>query len=515
MAEIATPHDELDNSEDRDAFIAHRLARSDAGNAEFFTYLYGSLVRYDHSRNRWLVWDSHRWRPDDDANVYRMALESVRARLAAVVEGVADADERKKLAKFAIGSESRPRQDALLALARTMVPIADSGKGWDETPGLLGVPNGVVDLRTGELRDGHPEDRITMSTGIDYDPTATCPRWDRFLLEVLEDEDVARYLQRLVGYSLTAEAKLHLLIFLMGVGRNGKGTFIRLLERALGDYAQVISSHAFAAERRNAHSTEVADLELSRFAYCEELGDGTLNAERLKDLSGGGTKVARKMRENTRQFRQTWQLWFTTNKLPKSDDNTWGFWSRLVAIAFPNQFKAEDEPTLEETLADELPGILAWAVRGSVEWYRDGLGETPVAVIEKTAEYREDMDPVEPIIQRGYFARCDDDIWTPTETLFLAYKEYAETAGILPEYRLQSETSLGKRLSDQYRGKRRKVALADGSKRQFHGFHGIRVGNVATEAIRGWTSWTVEPDGKTTAPAQPLQTQTPLLEGTA
>lgn len=500
---------ELDLQREREEPWVNRalyLPRTDAGNAEFFTYLFVDLTRYDHMRNRWLVWDSHRWRADDDATVYRAALQTVRKRARAAGLGIGDTDERQALAKYAIGSESRPRQDALLALAKTMVPIADSGRGWDETPGLIGVGNGVVDLHTGELRDGRPEDRITMSTGIAFDPAAECPTWLTFLSQVLEDpEDTIPYLQRLIGYSLTGEATLHLLIFLMGTGRNGKGTIIRNLDTALGDYARVISAHAFAAERRNAHSTEVSDLASSRFAYCEELGDETLNAERLKDLSGGGTKIARRMKRDTLQFRQTWLLWFTTNKLPRSNDNSWGWWERVRAFEFPNQFLGEDaDPNLDEKLAEELPGILAWVVEGARQFYADGgvEGEIPKAVEEKTAEYREDLDPLEPLVQKGYFSRCDSSIWTPTEVLFAAYKEYAGTTAIVLDHQWTERTLAG-RLKDQYRYARHLVELADGSKKQFRGFHGIRPGEAATDPVKVG-SWQFGEGEKTSAGAPPL-----------
>ena len=114
-----------------DLEAATSLPRTDAGNAEAFVQMFGDLVRYDHARRRWLVWDCHRWRPDGDGTVNRMALEAVRARLRAVVDrNDLDSDVRKAAAKWAINSESRARLDALLALARTMKPIADDGRGW-------------------------------------------------------------------------------------------------------------------------------------------------------------------------------------------------------------------------------------------------------------------------------------------------------------------------------------------------------------------------------------------------
>jgi putative DNA primase/helicase len=426
-----------------------------------------------------------------------MALECVRDRLRSAADLALDEEETKRLAKWALGSQSKVRLDALLGIARTLKPIADDGLGWDSTPGLLGVANGVVDLRTGELRDGRPEDKITMCAGVEYHLEARCRRWDQYLSEVLEDPDeVTPWLQRLCGYSITAEAVQHLLIFLMGTGRNGKGVFTRVMHSVLGDYATCVSAHAFAEERRNAHSTEVADLERSRFAYCEELGEGTLNAERLKDLSGGGMKRARRMRQDTIEFRQTWQLWFTTNKLPRASDNSWGFWSRVLAVDFPYQFVGEDADThLEAKLESEAAGILAWVVRGAVDWYAAGLGESPAAVVAKTGQYREDLDPLEPIIQAGYLVRCDTDIWTPVENLYAAYQQYANDKRVMPD-RLWSRDYLSRKLRDQYRAKRRMVETAEG-KKQYSGYHGIRVGNAATTVGTGG-AWRVGTDDITT-----------------
>lgn len=494
-AEFAQPHRAVPTTSEAKPgteVVEHapRLAHlTDSGNAEVFVAMYGDLVRYDHARGRWLLWDVHRWRPDDDAAVHRMALQSVRARLQAVVDDSLMRDDREKLAKHAIRSEARPRLDALLALARTMKPITDSGKGWDEAPGLVGVPNGVVDLRTGELRPGRQSDRITMQTSVEYDPQAVCPRWGEFLLEVLDDAEVVRLLQRLAGYSLTAEAVLDKLIFLMGVGRNGKSTLIEYLTRAVGEYATAVSPLAFLDARKMSHSTEVADLALARFAYCEELADDTLNAGRLKALSGGSPMRARKMRENTVQFKQTWQLWFTTNALPRSNDNSWGFWSRVVAVDFPRIFTGTEEPDLEEKLAAELSGILAWAVRGATAWYAGGIGGLPQAVVEKTAQYRDDLDPLSPLFEHGYLERCEPETWTPTVNLMTGYRAHAN-AGAWPVEKQWSETHLGSLLAAQFTKKRHKVLLADGSHKQMVGYHGVRLG--PSTLVASATSWRFE-----------------------
>ena len=115
-----------------------------------------------------------------------------------------DLDTRKAHFKWSIAGESRSRQSNLLALAANNALLADPGDRWDLDPMLLGVPNGVVDLHTGLLRPGSPEDRITVDFLAPYDPDATCPLWDRVMEEVFAgDQDLISYMDRAFGYSLT------------------------------------------------------------------------------------------------------------------------------------------------------------------------------------------------------------------------------------------------------------------------------------------------------------------------
>src|SRR5919201_1836547 len=124
--------------------------RTDGGAGRTFAHVFGQKVRYDHARKRWLVWDEHRWLPDADAAVNRLALFVAKlVRTAAWNDAVVkDKDERKAWFGWGLDLDKRPRHEAMLAMARVLEPIADNGEGWDATPGLLGVPNGVVNLKT-------------------------------------------------------------------------------------------------------------------------------------------------------------------------------------------------------------------------------------------------------------------------------------------------------------------------------------------------------------------------------
>src|SRR5438445_6333617 len=114
------------------------------------------MLRVDRRRHRWLEWSGNWWQPDADAHVLRLAKDSARQRYerAAAIDNLR---EREAEAKWAIQSESRQRIEATIALARAEQPIADAGEAWDADPWLLATGNGVVDLRTGQLRAGKPD----------------------------------------------------------------------------------------------------------------------------------------------------------------------------------------------------------------------------------------------------------------------------------------------------------------------------------------------------------------------
>lgn len=382
-----------------------------------------------------MVWEGHRWRPDTDGAVWRRAMEVAYHLRSAAYDPAMPSEERDLRSRWARTTANDRRLSAMLLLAKALKPIADDGEGWDASPHLLGVPNGVVDLRTGVLRDGLPEDRITKQTSVEFDPNAVCPRWERLICEVLDpnrpgieppledelaDEEMAAYMQRLLGYSLTGESREAIVVIIMGDGSNGKTVVLRFTRSVLGDYALEFEPTVLKQTRHDRHSTEVAILEGARLATCEELGDARLNADRVKSLSGGGTVTARLMRENPRQIDPTWTIWLSTNGKPTSDDASWGFWRRIIAIEFPHTFSPEDDPKLAETLAREQQGILAWMVRGAVDYYREGIGQRPRWVSDATRRYREDTDPVALALASGHITDAPGE-FTPTEQLHDAY----------------------------------------------------------------------------------------------
>ena len=268
---------------------------TDAGAAERFARRHGDKLRFDHRRQSWLVRAPHQWRPDADAAVLRVAVDFARLWQQEALATITDRDRRERVLKFALRLERRDAISNMLAIARALKPIADAGDRWDADPWLLACPNGIVDLRTGHLRHGEPEDRIRLTTTTSFDAGADCPRWTRFVDEIFGgDAALITFVQRAVGYSLTGITTEQVLFLLFGTGANGKGTFVNTLKRALGDYAYNMPFATVELNQRSSIPNDVAALLGRRFVVASETNDGTrLNEARVKALTGCDPITAR------------------------------------------------------------------------------------------------------------------------------------------------------------------------------------------------------------------------------
>jgi putative DNA primase/helicase len=372
--------------------------RTDSGNAEMLAEMFGDSLRFDHARERWLLWSERYWKRDADGEVQRLALLVARERLRRAAD-IPDKKEYEAAVKHALASEHRSRRDAMLALAQSERPIADAGDSWDADLFLLGVPNGVVDLRTGTLRPGRHEDRITMQAGVAFDPKSTCPRWLKFLDEIFDrDAALVGFVQRAAGYSLTADTTEQVWFGCYGSGANGKSTFLEAIRGAAGDYAVNASFSAFEMHARAAIPQDMARLAGRRLVTASETNEGVrLNEARIKALSGGDRITARRLYENEWEFDPTHKLWLSFNHRPAVGDDSPAFWRRVRLIPFERTIPEDQRDNrLGEKLRGERAGILAWMVCGCLAWYDSGSRglKVPATVRDATETYREESDPL-------------------------------------------------------------------------------------------------------------------------
>ena len=381
---------QLDESS-REITLADLPADNDAGNAQLLVDYFGADLRFVHALGSWLIWNDKQWRPDEDGGIERLALE-LSHRILADAAHIVDHKQRNAVAERAIRLGNAAKIRAMLDLAkcdkRVVIPHwALDGDSW-----LLGLKNGVIDLRTGNFRPATRDDLITKSAGCAHDATALAPRWRQFLYEIFENnEELIVYLQKLMGYTLTGCTSEQLFLFLHGGGANGKTTLVEILIALLGDYGQhAPQSLLTAADNGREPMHEIARLHGARLVVSSETREGDRLAEsRIKDMTGGDTLTGRFLYHEAFDFVPRFKLWMFGNHLPQIRGTDRGIWRRVRLIPFNVEIvETKRDRHLQEKLGQELPGILNWALEGCMNWQREEL-KSPVAVKSATAEYRE------------------------------------------------------------------------------------------------------------------------------
>jgi P4 family phage/plasmid primase-like protien len=435
------------------------------GNGERFVDQHGQDVRFSYELDSWLVWTGKRWSLDSQAAVEAMAKKTARLILKEMERALDEARDTGKTDDELEAIESAYRKQYVSAArvhgVRDMLTMAQSEPGVkvsvaqiDAGHMLLNVRNGTIDLTTGRLRPHERSDGITKIAPATFDPDADSTLWQSFLDRIFAgDEDLIAYIQRAVGYSLTGQVGEQCLFFLHGTGQNGKSVFIQTLLAVLGEYAQKAPTEMIMKQDRasgGGATPDMARLRGVRLAVTAELDeDQRMGEAKVKDLTGADRIVARKLYCEPVEFDPTHKLWIYGNHKPSIRGTDDGIWRRMrlipFAVTIPNE---EKDPHLVEKLSAERDGILAWAVRGCLEWQRDGLG-LPHAVASATEAYRGESDRLAAFLDEccvvGEWARVGKS------ELYAAYEAWCRESG---EHAI-SKKRLGIRLSERGFAERR------------------------------------------------------------
>lgn len=347
-----------------------------------------------------MVWDGRRWKLGAAGEIERLAKETVRAMYAEAAT-TADGAKRARLGEWALKCESAHRIRNMVDLARSEVAVQP--EDLDTDLWLFNVANGTLDLRTGQLRPHNRDDYITKLAPVAYDASATAPTWHGFLHKIMSgNENLTKFLQRAIGYSLTGNTSERSIFINYGVGRNGKSTLQEAIGRAVGDYGQRTPTDTLLVKRDGAIPNDVARLKGARFVWASEAEEGKRLAEALiKDLTGRDTISARFMRGEWFDYVPEFKIWLATNHKPQIRVNDKGIWDRIKLIPFDVRITEEEkDPELPEKLDAERSGILACAVRDCLEWQQQGLG-VPDEVRRATQGYQAEMDLISQFLEEA------------------------------------------------------------------------------------------------------------------
>ncbi|MEU4244011.1 phage/plasmid primase, P4 family [Actinoplanes sp. NPDC026619] len=389
---------------------------------------HGHELRYCPQRGQWLLWQGHRW-VWDDAERHREFVRGMARQLP-----TAGSWRRFRTQALSAGGVS-----GVVRLARSDPAVTVSFAALDARPYELNTPAGVVDLRTGRVREADPALLHTRSTVAAPDFQRRSDAFDQFLHDTFgDDTDLAGYVQRLIGVSAIGSVLEQLLPFAIGPGANGKSTLLEAAMHALGrgenGYARAGSSEMLMVRKHAEHPAELAQLSGARLVVCAELDEGQRFAEaRVKQLTGRDSLSARFMRRDWFTFEPSHTLWLLGNHLPVARAGGPAFWRRLRVLPFTRVVPPErQDKTLGERLAQDAPVVLAWIVGGAAAYHEGGLRE-PASVSSATEAYARDQDTVGRFVdEQCRLQPGSAHVRTPVGVLRDAYEQWCEQLGERP-----------------------------------------------------------------------------------
>jgi putative DNA primase/helicase len=399
-------------------------ALTDLGNSKRFTDKFGHLCFYVYPFKQWYIWSGTHWEKDQNGGMMRLAKK--------VAEDITHESEGKSevVIRHAKRSES-------LAAMKNMIDLAKSElhkcpDQLDQHRWLLNVQNGTIDLKTGELLPHNKQHGLTQMAIVTCDMKATAPLWISFLNRIMEGKaDLIRFIQKVVGYSITGSVREQCIFFLYGGGQNGKSTFLEILEKLMGSYSKTLLAKSLMVKKNEGINNDIAELKGIRLVTTSEGEQGQHLAESLvKHLTGGDRRKARFLFGEYFEYDPTDKIWFMTNHKPVIKGNDEGIWRRIFLIPFFVSISpAERDKDLRQKLLKEMPGILNWAIEGCLLYQREGLNP-PIEVLAANAAYRAEMDIVSSFVEGCCV--MNSGLKVRLKELYTVYREWCHDHDLSP-----------------------------------------------------------------------------------
>lgn len=486
-----------------DRFSSEFLDLNDRGAGSLLVKLIGAdNLKYLRDTNTWLRWSyvkeagAYRW-VDLDTNP--LGLVNIVAKYyferAQVLETLAERHSDEEKAKQLHNQAKNYRSFASTTCSNTtsrgniIKDLISGGRreiyalasDFDCQSHLLGVANGVVDLRTGQLREERQEDMITRHTPVPYVESPS-PMLDngrnieQFLCSTfgsahgVEDPQFYAYIQKRVGVALWGGNKLQSFEIWQGAGSDGKSALALMIQGTLGDsghggYAAATKPEVIMSNyRSNGPESATPFLVLlrgARIVFASETKDNAaLNEALIKQLSGGEKLLARGNYQAGGSFRVDFTFFLMTNPMPNCYALDHAMLSRLAILPFKVQWQRGGDQAgigrhlplgdtwwVEDAQNDNQVRcyLLWWLVQGCSAYLKHGLGETPPRCAAAMNTYIEEAD-----VLSAWMAECgvvlDKGANTLTSLLYTSYSEYAKRAG----HHALSAVSFGRRLEGKF-----------------------------------------------------------------
>lgn len=379
---------------------------TETGAAHLVVQACGKRFRYVHEEKAFRTYSGGVWARDGRASV-EQSVEKVTSvirkqaqeilQAAQETEDKEEIREAKKIVTTANGFRSDRGINAIVRRFAAQPGIAVESADFDSARNLICLDNGTFDLSTMTLREHSPDDLLTKRIRLAFDESAQCPGFEKYLEEAIPDPAYRDYLRRALAMTLLGEIREAAFFVLHGETGCGKSQFMKIAEVLLGEYAATAARGTFSAAKFGGDDAyALHDLRGVRMASMSETKRGeVLNEDLIKRVTGGDTVKTRGLYESFVSWKPQFTVWLLTNFLPNLDAGDGAIWRRVKPIHFPNQFKGDKAEIglAERLIAEELPGIFNWLLKGVEDYRAHGLKD-PETLTEEVEAYRDSLDPV-------------------------------------------------------------------------------------------------------------------------
>lgn len=408
---------------------------------------WGDHLRYAPQAKRWYYFEpaTRQWdRLGPEASICtRIRDEIFNSLLTEEIKAARDAGDEareKAAAKFqlrCLDGESAMLDKLLKNLTRTRELYVDEND-MDAMEEFIAVENGLVNLKTRDLVPNAPDALMVKYCNVRYDPSADCPTWRKCVSTWFGSEEVAWYMQKVLGKMLAGRPDEEAFYLLIGDGANGKSSFLETISEVMGGYSKALSDETVIGRKgtpASGHRADIVRLQGARFVYCSETGSGeSFRAADLKRISGGDKISARgAYAAEVKEFPARFTLFIATNFAPNMQGADNAMRRRIRLIDFPHDF--ENDPKyramrikgLSQVLKAERSGIFNWLLEGREGELKEGLA-VPKSVQDASNAYVDSHD----LVTQWFDERCE--IGRPekendpsTKELFESYCQWLES----------------------------------------------------------------------------------------
>lgn len=412
---------------------------TEVGIAVAFADTYGASLRYNKSFG-WMFWDGTRWvlgadeeaamlimqYSDDMYNAARMHLQ--------MAADKAETARAKQELMTAVKLRSATGISHLTALTRTLVNDPNT-ETYDADPWALNTPEGIIDLRTGEVRDHDPRAKCTKCTAVFPGSTGNAT-WMAFLDHITGgDQEFAEYLRTLAGMAAVGAVYEEGLIISYGSGGNGKSTFFGVLGAVMGDYARTVNADVLVPSYGRTDQSYIVALRGARLAVLGETEESaTMSVAQLKRITSRDVISARALYKDPMEFSPTHTTVMHTNHLPRLGSMDGGTKRRITVAPFPATLPPERVVTdYQGVLFRECgPAVLQWIIDGAVAFYRNGCKlPKPACVLRATEKYTRDEDWLGNFLTDSCVQGPEEQV--QSSVLYSAYQVWAGSNGLRPK----------------------------------------------------------------------------------